>query len=215
MHSLIARGGKPFDNTLMAFAQAVVAGDASTASRLLVASRDLPNASLAEARHSAADYFFPEISHYVYAGDSALHIAAAAYRHEVVRELIAAGADVRAKNRRGAEPLHYAVDGNPVSHAWNPSAQAATVAALIEAGADPNAIDKSGVTPLHRAVRTRCAAAVRVLLDSGADVRCRNKNGSTPMQIATRSTGRGGSGSAEAKAQQREIVGLLGRQGAA
>lgn len=93
-------------------------------------------------------------------------------------------------------------------------AQAATVAALIEAGADPNAVDSNGVTPLHRAVRTRCTEAVRALLDGGADVRRKNKNGSTPMQLATRTTGRGGSGSAEAKAQQRNILRLLEQHGA-
>jgi hypothetical protein len=65
------------------------------------------------------------------------------------------------------------------------------------------------VTPLHRAVRTRCAAAVKALMDGGADVRARNKNGSRPGDLATRNTGRGGSGSAEAKAQQREILRLL------
>jgi len=95
------------------------------------------------------------------------------------------------------------------SRAWNPDAQAATVACLIEAGADPNALDKNGVTPLHRAVRTRCAAAVKVLLEGGADPRRKNKNGSTPMLLATQNTGRGGSGSREAKAQQERIVGLL------
>ena len=36
-----------------------------------------------------------------------------------------------------------------------------------------------------------------------------NKNGSTPMQLATKMTGRGGSGSPEAKAQQEEIVRIL------
>jgi hypothetical protein len=204
-------------NTLMVFAHAVVAGDAAAALRLLGSSPDLPGTCLEKGatRQGAKDYFFEEIRHYVYEGDTALHVAAAAYREKIARKLIAAGGNVRAKNRRGAEPLHYAVDGAPGSRTWNPSAQAATVAALIEAGADPNAVDKSGVTPLHRAVRTRCTAAVRVLLERGADVRCRNKNGSTPMQIATRSSGRGGSGSPEAKAQQEEIVRLLEQHGAA
>ena len=142
-----------------------------------------------------------EIGHYVYAGDTALHVAAAAYRQEIVPKLIATGANVRARNRRGAEPLHYAVDGMPGSRTWNPPAQAATVARLIEAGADPNAADKSGVTPLHRAVRTRCAAAVKALLEAGADPRRKNNSGSTPMLLATQNTGRGGSGSPEAKAQ--------------
>jgi len=90
----------------------------------------------------------------------------------------------------------------------------ATIACLIGAGADPNAIDKQAVTPLHRAVRTRCAAAVQALLEHGADVRCKNKNGSTPIDLASRTTGRGGSGSPQAKAQQREIVRLFQEHGA-
>lgn len=121
---------------------------------------------------------------------------------------------MRARYRRGAEPLHYAVDGVPGSRSWDPAAQAATVASLIDAGADPNTVDQSSVTPLHRAVRTRCAAAVRALLDGGADARRRNKSGSTPMRLATRNTGRGGSGSPESKAQQQEIIRLLEQHGA-
>jgi ankyrin repeat protein len=70
------------------------------------------------------------------------------------------------------------------------------------------------VTPLHRAVRTRCATAVRALLDCGADARRQNGSGSTPIRLATLHTGRGGSGSAEAKAQQAEIVRLLEQHGA-
>jgi Ankyrin repeats (many copies) len=210
------RSGGTLHNVLMGFTQAVIAGDTAAASRLLAASPGLASAGLEEgaARHGPEGYFLEEINHYLYAGDTALHVAAAAYRDEIARKLIAAGANVRARNRRGGEPLHYAVDGGPGSPIWNPSAQAATVASLIAAGADPNAVDKSGVAPLHRAVRTRCTAAVKVLLENGADVRCKNKNGSTPMQIATRTTGRGGSGSPEAKAQQAQIVRLLEQHGA-
>jgi hypothetical protein len=57
-----------------------------------------------------------------------------AYQLEIARGLIAAGADVRAKNRRGAEPLHYAADGMPGSRTFNPHAQAATVAASSQPG---------------------------------------------------------------------------------
>jgi hypothetical protein len=99
--------------------------------------------------------------------------------------------------------------GAPGTAHWNPKAQAETIACLLNAGANPNALDKSGVAPLHRAVRTRCAAAVEALLKGGADAKIRNKNGSTPMALATMTTGRGGSGSVEAKAQQQEIVCLL------
>ena len=80
---------------------------------------------------------------------------------------------------------------------------------LVAAGADPNAVDQGGVTPLHRAVRNRCAAAVRALLDGGADARRKNKRGSTPMQLATQNTGRGGTGSPEAKACRAAFEKLL------
>jgi ankyrin repeat protein len=196
---------------LMTFVRAIAAGDDAVASQLLAAAPALASTRIevGATRQVAKDHFLEEIGHYVYAGDTALHVAAAAYRLEIANNLIALGAGIRARNRRGAEPLHYAADGGPGSRNWNPRAQAATIACLIAAGADPNATDKSGVAPLHRAVRTRCAAAVQALLEHGADARLTNKNGSTPMLLATQNTGRGGSGSADARAQQQEIVRLL------
>ncbi len=204
------------DAALMTLVRAIVVGDAAAASRLLATSGWLASARAGEGatREAATDYYLAEIEHYLYAGDTALHIAAAAYRLPIVRQLITMGADVGARNRRGAQPLHYAADGIPGSPNWNPGAQAATVTCLIDAGADPNATDKSGVTPLHRAVRTRCAAAVNALLDGGADARRKNKTGSTPMQLATWTTGRGGTGSPESRGQQEEILRLLQRHGA-
>ena len=59
-------------------------------------------------------------------------------------------------------------------------------------------------------MRTRGAEAVQALLKHGADAGIRNKNGSTTGQLAMRATGRTGSGSAEAKAQQEENLALLG-----
>jgi hypothetical protein len=199
------------DAELKRLVRTIVAADDAAVFALLERKPGLAKAHFEEgaSRRMAKPYYIDEIGHYVYSGDTALHIAAASYRKEIARKLIAIGADVHAKNRRGAEPLHYAVDGMPGARTWKPDAQAATVACLIEAGADPNALDKNGVTPLHRAVRTRCAAAVKVLLEGGADPRRKNKNGSTPMLLATQNTGRGGSGSREAKAQQEQIVGLL------
>src|SRR5258708_20634211 len=196
---------------LMALIRAIGADDAA-ALRLLAASAELATARIAHGatRQAATEYYLDPIAHYVYAGDTALHVAAAAYRCEIAEKLIALGAGVRERNRRGAEPLHYAADGTPGAPTWNPDAQAATIAILIAAGADPNAADSSGVMPLHRAVRTRCTAAVKALLAGGADARAKNRSGSSPHQLATRNTGRGGSGSPAAKAQQIEIVRLLG-----
>jgi len=88
-------------------------------------------------------------------------------------------------------------------------AQQGTVLALVALGADPDAVDKNGTTPLHRAVRNRCATAVEALLDAGADPRATNGKGSTALQLAHWTTGRGGSGSPDARAQQAEIVRLL------
>jgi ankyrin repeat protein len=138
-----------------------------------------------------------------------LHFAAASYRLNMADKLIKAGANVRAKNRRGSEPLHAAAFGSPGSPRWDPAAQAAIIVCLIEAGADPNAQNMDGATPLHRAVRTRCAGAVRALLDHGANPAIRNKGGSTALKLALFTTGRSGSGSPEAKTQQQEILQLL------
>ena len=201
---------------LMTLIRAIASRDRQEASRLLDASPGLARqaAEIGATRQVSTAYYFKEIEHYVYGGDTALHIAAAAYAREIARKLLARGASARARNRRGAEPLHYAVDGSPGSHTWQPAAQQAIVECLIGAGADPNSADKSGVTPLHRAVRTRCAAAVRTLLEKGADPRLKNGNGSTPLHLAVQNTGRGGSGSSASREQQREIIVLLLKHGA-
>jgi ankyrin repeat protein len=204
------------DDGLRQLFRAIATGDSTKVSRLLADSPRLAlDASLTGAtRESPMASYFTEIGHYVYAGDTALHIAAAAYRADIAKELVGHGADVSARNRRGAQPIHYAADGQPGSETWDPRAQAAVIEYLLTAGADANAGDKNGVTPLHRAVRTRCAAAVRVLLDNGADPRRKNGSGSTPLHLAVQNTGRGGSGTAAASEQQREIIRLLMAHGA-
>lgn len=201
---------------LMRLMRAIATGDTVLASQLLVAQPSLASARLefGASRRVTTDFFLDEIKHYVYRGDTALHVAAASYRPTVAQALAAAGADVSAGNRRGAQPLHYAADGIPGGNHWNPQEQATTIACLIEAGADANATDNSGVAPLHRAVRTRCAAAVSALLDGGADPQRPNKSGSTPMKLATHNTGRGGTASPQATAEQAEIIRLLMRHGA-
>jgi hypothetical protein len=88
------------------------------------------------------------------------------------------------------------------------------VACLLELGADPNAPDKNGTPPLHRAVRNRCSPAVEALLAGGADPRAPNGKGSTILQLATWTTGRGGSGRADAKVEQEAIIRLLTAAGA-
>jgi Ankyrin repeats (many copies) len=161
-------------------------------------------------RTTAEDMFFGEISHYLYAGDTALHMAAAAFQPQIAKTLIGHGADLNARNRHGQQPLHYAADTNH----WDPEAQEATIKFLLSAGADPDARDKQSVAPLHRAVRTRSFPAALALLNGGADPRARNKTGSTPLHLAVQTTGRGGSGSDHAREQQAAIIKLLLERGA-
>jgi len=147
------------------------------------------------------------IPHWIYEGDTALHVAAAGYRVEIAKLLLDAGAEVgAAMNHRRSQPLHYAADGFLENPDWDAKRQVQMIELLLEAGADIHAPDKNGATPLHRAVRTRCAAAVKTLLDAGADAALKNKPGSTPFHLAVQNTGRGGSGAEKAKAAQREII---------
>src|SRR5436305_1120366 len=194
------------------FVRQVVSGEIDEVSRRLAASPSLATApsDVGATRQEAATFFFSEIAHYLYAGDTALHMAAAAFRRPVAELLVAHGATCRARNRRGAEPLHYAADANH----WDPAAQAETIEYLLSVGADPNASDKTGVAPLHRAVRTRSLPAVRALLDGGANPRAPNKAGSMPLHLAVQTTGRGGSGSEHARQQQTGIIRLLLEHGA-
>jgi hypothetical protein len=190
---------------------AITYGDDARALAMIAAAPSLAReqADAGATREAAEEFFLEGINHYIYEGDAALHIAAAGYRHDIVAALIAAGADVQARNRRGATPLHYAADGGPGSSTWDPRAQAATVKRLLAGGADVDAVDMGGVTPLHRAARNRCTPAVRALLAGGADVTRKNKSGSTALDLARLTTGRGGSGSAAAKTEQEKIIALL------
>lgn len=164
---------------------------------------------LTREQFQVGNVWIEELTHYIYGGDTALHVAAVAHNVEVIELLVQHGADVHACNRRGARPLHYAADGGPNAGTWDPERQAATVEKLIALGADVNALDKSGVAPLHRAVRNRGTGAVKALIACGADVGMKNKNGSTPLLLAQLTTGKSGSGTAEAKREQAIIAELL------
>jgi hypothetical protein len=183
----------------------IATGDHAGVETLLMAEPTLVTAGLAR----TDEYFLPERRAQVYEGDTALHAASFSYDIVSARQLLERGADVRAQNRRGAEPLHSAMIGGPGAAPWNPSQQRAIIVCLIEAGGDPNAKAAGGVTPLHRAVRNRCAGAVDVLLAFGADPHLRNDSGSTASDLARWTTGRSGSGTDAAKAEQHAIIELL------
>jgi ankyrin repeat protein len=204
------------DSAHLALFRAIASGDDREVARLLDQSRDLATSPIhiGATRDDANTYFLTAIHHYVYSGDTALHITAAAHQRRLAESLFLSGADVRARNRRGAEPLHYAADGGPAANGWDSVAQSDVITYLIEAGADPNATDNSGVAPLHRAVRNRCSMAVSALIDNGADPLLMNKSGSTPLHLAVQNTGKSHSGSIGAKDEQGRIIVLLLDHGA-
>src|SRR5690349_4979519 len=91
-------------SALMTLLRAIAAHDERKVDRLLDAAGDLARevVVVGASRQVSRDYFFDEITHYVYAGDTALHVAAAAYEPGHARKLLARGASVGARNRRGA-----------------------------------------------------------------------------------------------------------------
>ena len=165
-------------------------------------------------RRFETEFLAEQIPHQLYAGDTLLHLAAAAVQPAVAAALIEAGADVSAANRRGTQPIHYACDPRPTHKiVWNPAAQERLIRLLVLAGADPNSADNSGVMPMHRAVRARSEAAVRALLACGANAQTRSgQNGSTPLHLAV--TPSGASGTAGQTESQAKIVRQLLAAGA-
>jgi ankyrin repeat protein len=109
-------------------------------------------------------------------GMTALHWAALQDDLEILKLLLAAGANVKAVTRNGAiTPLFLAcTNGNP-----------ATIEALLKAGAHPNSVNANGTTALMTAASSGNPDAVRVLLDHGADVNAKETaHGQTALMFA-------------------------------
>ena len=106
----------------------------------------------------------------------------------VVDLLLAAGADVNARDADDATPLHVAARYS----GWMPwptrPMGTAVVDALLAAGARVNARDANGRTPLHFAVEfSHNPAIIEVLLAAGADADAQDERGETPADVCCRS----------------------------
>lgn len=121
--------------------------------------------------------------------DTPLHLAARFGREDLAEALVAAAADVEARNELGEHPLHGAAAyGHP-----------AVVKVLLAGHADVDARDEGGRTPLHAAafghggwenLDGRIEVA-KLLLAGGADVNAREYgSGFTPLRYASGSEGR-------------------------
>src|SRR4051812_43300089 len=107
---------------------AIVEDDRPRVKQLLKAEPGLATGLIGEARLYEAKIF-----HWIYVGDTALHLAAAGYRVELVRLLLAAGADPNsAGNHRNSGPVHYAADGYITGPEWNAEQQVRTIQCLLD-----------------------------------------------------------------------------------
>ena len=107
--------------------------------------------------------------------DRALLDAAEKGNIEAVKQHLAAGADVNAKDQRRWTPLHHA--------AYEGHKQVAEL--LIAAGADVNAGD---MTPLHWAANRGHEEVAELLIAKGADVNFKDSKGRTPLGLAAGET---------------------------
>jgi ankyrin repeat protein len=109
-------------------------------------------------------------------GSTALHWAAMHNDLDMVKMLIAAGANVKVTTRDGAiTPLFVACqNGN-----------AAMIEALLKGGADAKAVNANGTTALMTAASSGSADAVQVLMAHGADVKAKESvHGQTALMFA-------------------------------
>ena len=140
-------------------------------------------------------------------GRTALHFAAAAGSHSIVRLLLEHGADPNTRSVFGESPLHHAADhGNVglvdvlIDHGADPHARtsqlhtpahapaqlnhAHVLQRLLARGADPNLGDDDLWTPLRTAAEYGSKESVIVLLDGGADINALDEVDWTPLDAA-------------------------------
>lgn len=92
---------------------------------------------------------------------------------EMVRELLAAGADPMVSVGKGLTPLHtFSGEGNTE-----------IVVVLLDAGVDVDVRDEGGNTPLCQAAAYGRTDPARVLLERGADVNVSTTKGQTPLDL--------------------------------
>ncbi len=114
------------------------------------------------------------VAHCLQNPDIRIILAQASGRTETVKDLLAKGADVNARNFSGVSILAWAAQDGRTEIAK----------ALLARGADVNAKDSRGVTALMSAASHGHTEIVKALLDKGADVNAKDKKGRTALMEA-------------------------------
>jgi len=133
---------------------------------------------------------------------------------EMMRALLAHGADPKAKTKAGTEALMFAAGLGGAGRFTAFEDKQATEADFIDAaglclerGADINAANGNGQTALHLAVTVRSEAFIRLLIERGASVDIKDTQGRTPIDVASGAGARGRG--ADAAPVRDRIVALL------
>ncbi len=109
---------------------------------------------------------------------------------EIIRTLLAAGADHRLMTDDGTTPLMMAAGLGRATHTpgyqrgvRSPSGEE-SVRVLLEAGADINAVNEADFTALHGAAFRGLNEIAQILVENGADIDARDFRGRTPFRLA-------------------------------
>ncbi|WP_230661095.1 ankyrin repeat domain-containing protein [Psychrobacter sp. I-STPA10] len=119
-------------------------------------------------------------------GDTPLHQAIRAGDLAKINSLLAAGADVTAKNAKGETPLHLLAFFEYDTKKYTPEQLLSIVSDFKQAGADLEALDNEGWTPLLRAAQQDNTVTMRMLLEQGANPNAKTpKLGNTPLHLVS------------------------------
>lgn len=95
---------------------------------------------------------------------------------EIVKHLVAIGADVNLINIYGNNSLHYAVKLKDVE----------IIRILLESNVDINQVNNDGVSPLRESILTKPFdhASIQLLIEQGADVNQNTEGGTSILSFA-------------------------------
>ena len=120
-------------------------------------------------------------------GSTPFLLAAKAADVELMRLLVALGADPLLPNEDGTTPLMVAAGVGIWAVGESPGTNEEALQALryaLELGGEVTTIDTNGDTALHGAIIRSSEPLVRFLLDQGADIDAMNGEGWTPLRMA-------------------------------
>ena len=143
---------------------------------------------------------FPPYSRSPYAlqtsavGATPFLLAAAAADVEIMRALLAAGADPQLKAKDGANPLMVAAGVGRVNERSGKEEEARAVEAIklaLELGNDINAENARGRTAMHGAAGIGADSVIQFLAEKGANLDAKDRQGNTPLTVAAGKVPRG------------------------